>query len=341
MNNKKATVYTVANHAGVSIATVSRVLAGSRKVTPQTRERVMQAVEELNFEPNPSARRLAYKKTETIALVFPDISGPFYSTVIRGVEQEAGRHNHNVLIYGTHGKEGSGRYLRTLSSKVDGLIIMARSVDEDSLLSLERQGVPFVLLGHSNGQIQCSTIEVDNEAGAYQAAAHLLEHGHQRIGIITGPEDSPDNKGRLQGYRKALLQKGISIEHNMIVPGNFKYEEGQIAIRRLLEAVSPPTAVLAANDEMAMGALDAAVQLGLRVPEELAVIGFDDIQMAAATRPSLTTVHQPMQLLGEAAARLLFDRLQISNGQPRHDVLDTRLVVRRSCGCPIHRNSNI
>jgi len=340
MNKRKATVYTVAEHAGVSIATVSRTLAGSRKVSPATRQRVMQSIEDLNFEPNPSARRLAYMKTETVALVFPDISGPFYSTVIRGVEQEAGRHNHNVLIYGTHGKESSGRYLRTLSSKVDGFIIMARSVDEDSLWSLERQDVPFVLLGHSNGQLQCSTISVDNDAGAYKAAAHLLGHGHQRIAIITGPENSPDNKGRLQGYKKALLDAGIPLQQNMVVPGNFKYEGGQIAIHKLLECNPRPTAILAANDEMAIGAIDAAQQRSIRIPEELAVIGFDDIQMSGLTHPSLTTVRQPMQLLGEAAVTLLFDRLQNFNGQPRHEVLDTKLVIRQSCGCPIHSDPN-
>ena len=340
MNKKKATVYTVAQHAGVSIATVSRTLAGNRKVSPGTRQRVMQAIEDLNFEPNPSARRLAYMKTETIALVFPDISGPFYSTVIRGVEQESGRHDHNVLIYGTHGKQSSGRYLRTLSSKVDGLIIMARSIDEDSLWSLEKQGVPFVLLGHSNGQIPCSTISVNNEAGAYEAAAHLLEHGHQRIGIITGPENSPDNRGRLQGYEKALLDAAISLQQNMVLPGDFTYEGGQVAIHKLLDSNPRPTAVLAANDEMAIGAIHAAQQRGLRVPGDLAVIGFDDIQMSALTHPSLTTIHQPMQLLGEAAVTLLFDRLQASNGLTRHEVLDTKLVVRQSCGCPIRSNPN-
>jgi DNA-binding LacI/PurR family transcriptional regulator len=340
MNKKKATVYTVSKHAGVSIATVSRTLAGGHRVAPETRDRVMQAVEDLNFEPNPSARRLAYMKTETIALVFPDISGPFYSTVIRGVEHEAGRRDHNVLIYGTHGKEGSGRYLRTLSSKVDGLIIMARSVDEDSLWSLEKQGVPFVLLGHSNGQLECSTIAVDNEAGAYNAAAHLLEHGHHRIGILTGPENSPDNKGRLQGYKRALLDAGISLQQNMVVSGNFEYEGGQSAIHKLLEGNSLPTAILAANDEMAIGAIDAAQRRSLRVPEDLAVIGFDDIQMTALTGPSLTTVRQPMQLLGEAAVTLLFDQLQNSNGLPRHEMLDTKLVIRRSCGCPTPSNPN-
>ena len=260
--------------------------------------------------------------------------------MIRGVEQQAGRYDHNVLIYGTHGKEGSGRYLRTLSSKVDGLIIMARSIDEESLRSLEKQGVPFVLLSHSNGQIQCSTISVDNEAGAYKAAAHLLGHGHQRIGIITGPENSPDNRARLQGYQKALHDAGISLQPNLIIPGNFKYEGGQIAIHKLLENNPRPTAVLVANDEMAIGAMDAAQQRSLRVPEDLAVIGFDDIQMSALTHPSLTTVRQPMQLLGEAAVTLLFDRLQNSNGQPHHEVLDTSLVIRQSCGCPIPSSSN-
>lgn len=300
----------------------------------------MQAIEDLSFEPNPSARRLAYMKTETIALVFPDISGPFYSTVIRGVEQEAGRHDYNVLIYGTHGKESSGRYLRTLSSKVDGLIIMARSIDEESLVSLERQGVPFVLLGHFNGQIPCSTISVNNEAGAYEAAAHLLEHGHQRIGIITGPENSPDNRGRLQGYEKALLTAGISSQQNMVVPGDFTYEGGQVAIHKLLDSNPRPTAVLAANDEMAIGAIHAAQQRGLRIPADLAVIGFDDIQMSALIHPSLTTIRQPMQLLGEAAVTLLFDRLQTPNGLTRHEVLDTKLVVRQSCGCPIRSTPN-
>jgi DNA-binding LacI/PurR family transcriptional regulator len=168
----------------------------------------------------------------------------------------------------------------------------------------------------------------------------LLGHGHQRIAIITGPENSPDNKGRLQGYKKALLDAGISLQQNMVVPGNFTYEGGQIAIQQLLECDPRPTAVLAANDEMAIGAIDAAQKRNLRIPEDLAVIGFDDIQMSALTHPSLTTVRQPMQLLGEAAVTLLFHQLQSSNGQPHHEVLDTKLVIRRSCGCPIPSNSN-
>lgn len=335
MPRKKATVYTVAKHAGVSIATVSRTLAGSPKVSPETRRRVLRSVEVLNFEPNPSARRLAQKRTDTIALVFPDIAGPYYSTVIRGVEQEAGRHDNNVLIYGTHGKESSGRFLRMLTSKVDSLIIMARSIDNDCLWSLHKQGVPFVLLSRPNGYIQCDTVAVDNQAGAYGAAAHLLGHSHQRIGIISGPADSPDSKERLQGYQKSVSEAGFPIPPELIISGNFQYEGGRIAMLQLLEVSPSITAVLAANDEMAMGAIDMAQQKGLLIPEELAVIGFDDIQIAALARPSITTVRQPMQLLGETAVAILFDRLQNPEAPFRHEVLETRLVVRRSCGCQI------
>jgi len=338
MKKKKETVYTVAKQAGVSIATVSRTLAGSPKVKPATRDRVLKVIEELNFQPDPSARRLAHQKTETIALVFPDISGPYYSSVIRGVEQAAGRYNYNVLIYGTHGKESSGRYLSTLTSKVDGLIILARSVDSESLKLLQREGAPFVLLCQPNVSIQCSTVAVDNEAGAFKAVSHLIRHGHRQIGIITGPDNSPDNSERLKGFQKGLLEAGLSVPQEWIASGNFQYEGGRVAMSHLLETTSTLTAVLAANDEMAMGAIDVALGKGLRVPEDLAVIGFDDIQMASLTRPSLTTVRQPMQLLGETAVKLLFDRFKNPGAPFRHELLETRLIVRQSCGCPVTSN---
>ncbi len=309
-------------------------MAGSPNVAPETRQKVMLAVEALHFEPNPSARRLACQKTDTIALVFPDISGPFYSTVIRGVEQEAGRYNNNVLIYGTHGKESSGRFLRKLTSKVDGLIIMARSVDDETLWSLHNQGVPSVLLSRPSNAILCDTIVVDNRAGAYEAAAHLIAHGHQRIAIISGPANSPDNMERMQGYQTALQDAKLAQLKELTISGRFQYEGGRIAAIQLLEAASPPTAILAANDEMAVGAIDAAQQKGRLIPQDLAVIGFDDIQVAALVHPTLTTVHQPMQLLGEIAVRLLFDRLQNPDAPFRHERLATSLMIRQSCGCP-------
>jgi LacI family transcriptional regulator len=333
MARKNATVYTVARLAGVSIATVSRTLAGSSKVAPETRQRVLQAIETLGFVPDPSARRLASQRTDTIALVFPDISGPYYSSVIRGVEHAAGCYDHNVLIYGTHGKESSGRFLRDLTSKVDGLVILARSMEDSFLAWLATQGIPFILLSRAYSQSPSDTISVDNEGGAYQAARHLIGHGHQRLAILSGPPNSPDNRERLSGYERALAKAGLSIPPEWVIDGHFQYEGGRAALEQLLAQPSPPTAVLAANDEMAMGAISAAQRYGRRVPEDLAVVGFDDIQIAEMVCPALTTVHQPMEQLGEQAVELLFERLKTPDAPWRQEILSTHLLVRRSCGC--------
>jgi LacI family transcriptional regulator len=295
----------------------------------------MQVIEDLNFQPDPAARRLAHKKTETIALVFPDISGPYYSSVIRGVEQEAGNFNYNVLIYGTHGKEGSGRFLRSLISKVDGMIIMARSIGDEHLVSMLRDGLPFALLSRPVEAISCDTVTVDNQGGAASAAAHLIGHGHRRIALIPGPEDSPASQERMLGYRKAMRDANLSLPDDLIYFGNFRSESGYAAMEQILTADPRPSAVLAANDEMALGAMDFAREQGLQIPGDLAIIGFDDIQVAALVRPALTTVRQPIEQLGKRAFQLLSDRLKDSDQIPcRNEILPTRLIVRQTCGCP-------
>jgi DNA-binding LacI/PurR family transcriptional regulator len=336
MDKKKATVYTVAEHASVSIATVSRTLAGNPKVAPETRQRVLQAIEDLNFEPNPSARRLAYQKTDTIALVFPDISGPYYSAVIRGVEREAGNYDYNVLIYGTHGKEDGGHFFRSLISKVDGMIIMARSIGEERLVSLHRQGLPLALLSRPVESITCDTVAVDNQGGAANAAAHLISHGHRRIALISGPQDSPASQERMLGYRKAIRDAGLSLPTDLVSYGNFQSESGYAAMGQILSTVPRPSAVLAANDEMALGAMEFAREQGFQIPDDMAIIGFDDIQVAALLRPALTTVRQPMERLGERAFQLLNARLN-GNGTDayQNEILPTRLIVRHTCGCPV------
>ncbi len=330
---KNATVYTVAERAGVSIATVSRTLAGSPKVASLTRQRVLQVVDELNYVPHPAARRLAHQRTDTIALVFPDISGPYYSSVIRGVEQATGVHDYNVLIYGTRDKARSDQFLRGLTSKIDGLIFLARSIEEDYLAWLQKQDIPFVLIGPSAPLAPSDSVSVDNLHGAYQAARHLLWHGHRRIAIITGPSNSPDCRQRLDGYKRALREAGLSLPPEWIITGNFQYEGGRTAMVQLCQQDSPPTAVLAANDEMAMGAISAARQYRLRLPEDMAIIGFDDIQVAGMIDPPLTTVLQPMQRLGEKAVELLFQRIRTQGAPWQNEILPTHLVVRRSCGC--------
>ena len=327
------TVYTVAKKAGVSVATVSRVLNNSPKVKEKTRARVLKIADELNYQPNASARGLALKRTDIIALIFPDISGPFYSEVIRGVESETGRHNYNVLIYGTHGKDSSARFLRDLSAKVDGLILMARSVEDKYALELRRRRVPFVLLDREIENIEADCILVNNSEGAYTAMQHLLEHEYRRIAFVGGPPDSPDSKARFEGYRQALQEHGIACQTELIEHGDFQQLSGYQAMLRLLEQPTQPTAVFAANDEMAIGAMDATHHQGLRIPEDIAFVGFDDIQVASFARPPLTTVRQPMRELGALAAKSLLRRIRAPKSKAETIQLSTEFIIRRSCGC--------
>ncbi len=334
VKKKNPTIYNVADRAQVSIATVSRVLSNSQKVRPETREKVLRTIQEMEYHPNQAARKLAYQTTGTIGLIFPDISGPYYSMVISGVDQEADRHEHSLLIYGTRGKPTAhDRFLPMLSSKVDGFIIMTRTVDEGQLLNLHRQGIQFVLLGQRYDSFDCDSVMLDNRAGAYQAVLHLLGHGHRRIAFIGGPEDSHAHQERFDGYQAALRHAGLNLEPELVVKGNFLYEGGRMAAQQLLSLANPPTAVFSGNDEMAIGVIDVAKQMNVPVPEKLAVVGFDDIQMALYTQPSLTTIRQPMKRLGEVATQLLLYRLKEREAPIRHEVFSGELIVRRSCGC--------
>lgn len=328
------TIYTVAQKAGVSIATVSRVLSNSNKVRPETRDKILSTMEELGYQPNIAARKLAYQSIDTIALIFPDISGPYYSMVINGVDQEASRHDYNLLIYGTHTKTASTRrFLQILASKVDGFIVMTRTLEERHLHQLHRQGIPFILLGHQHESIECDSVMVDNRAGAYNAVLHLVGHGHRRIAYIGGPEDSSATRERYEGYKAAMEKAGLSIDDNLVTSGRFVYEGGRIAAEKLFSLAERPTAIFAANDEMAAGVLDVAHDMGIKVPGQLAVIGFDDIQTSAYTHPPLTTIRQPMKRLGEVAAELLLYRLNDPDAPIRHEVFSSQLVIRQSCGC--------
>jgi len=217
-----STVYTVAEKAGVSIATVSRVINNSAKVHPRTRDKVMKVIEELDYHPNLSAQGLALNITEIIALIFPDISGPFYSEVLRGVEKEASQHDYNLLIYGTHGKESNPRFLRRLPGRVDGMILMTRSVDDQYIFDLSRKGIPFVLLDRETDGVIADCILSNNVDAAVQATEHLIQHGHQRIAFISGPIDSPDSNARFTGYQQALEKHGLLVLHSLVERGDFR-----------------------------------------------------------------------------------------------------------------------
>jgi len=329
----RPTIYTVAEKAGVSIATVSRVLNNSPKVKEETRAKVLRVMEELGYQPSASARGLALNKTEIIALIFPDISGPFYSEVIRGVESEVSQHNYNLLIYGTYGKASSARFLRLLPTRVDGLILMTRSVEDEYIFYLHQRHIPFVLLDREIDEIEADCILTNNVDGAYKAVEHLLQHGYQQVAFISGPADSPDSNARFEGYRQALQNHGLPLRPQLVEQGDFLQPGGHQAMSRLLDQANLPLAVFVANDEMAIGAIEAVRGRGLSVPDDVAIIGFDDIQMAPYVQPPLTTVRQPIREFGVLAVQMLLRRINDPEAEAETIVLPTQLVIRRSCGC--------
>lgn len=331
----RPTIRTVAAKAGVSIATVSRFLNGSAHINAETEARVRKAIDDLSYLPNASARSLATNTTRTIALIFPKLSGPFFSELIRGAETEASAAGYHLLIYSVGGSTAGDedQTLGLLTTKVDGLILASRGVQQNDVRDLQRQGMSIVLLGEEPGEITGDSIRPDNTGGAMQIVTHLLEHGYRRIAFIQGPETQTHAQERLHGYRNALYAHGLPCAPELILPGAFDERSGYTAMQQLLQQHPRPEAVFAANDQMAIGAMAAIYESGLRIPEDVALVGFDDIEPARYLRPPLTTVHQDMVGQGQLAVRMLLARVQGSETPPETRVIPTELVIRRSCGC--------
>jgi LacI family transcriptional regulator len=328
----RATIYTVAERAGVSIATVSRVLNNSPKISAETRAKVLLAMQELDYRPSASARGLARNATETIALLFPEVSGPFFSEIIRGIETEARRHHYHLLIYGLHGAGQQDQLLPFLSSKVDGMIVGSHC-EAAYVQRLHEQQVPFVLLNQQIEDIVADSIQTSSFEGAYDAVNHLVGHGYTPIAFIAGPPSSTQSRVRLEAYRQVLADRGWPQDSRWIADGDYSESGGERAMGALLSGQQPPRAVFAANDETAIGAIDAARTLGLSVPDDVAIAGFDDLPVAAYIHPALTTVRRSVRESGELAVQLLVRRIETPDAPVEHIVLPTELVVRRSCGC--------
>lgn len=323
-------IYAVADLAGVSIATVSRVQRDRGVVAPATRDRVLRAIEELGYRPNGAGRALAEQRTHAIGIVFPDLSGPYYSEVIGGCEERVVAEGRSLLILATHGRERAADLVFDLAGRVDGLMIMGRTVPDEVVRELDRDGVPLVLLARS-GFGAIPSVRSENVAAAAAMTAHLLSCRHESIAFLGDPASSPDAAERWQGFLDAHASAGRAAPRGP-VPAHFDEGDGHAAAARLFAEASPPSALMCANDEIALGALAAAQELGLRVPADVAVTGWDDIQVARYVTPALTTVRQPMWRLGARAAELLFNRIH-SGAAPAGEVLPTELVVRASCGC--------
>ena len=332
------TIRDVAKKAGVSVATVSRVLNNSPSVTDETRSRIRAIAERLHYVPNASARGLSTRRSDIIGLLLPAVNGDFFSEVIRGADQAAQQRGFHFLVSSHHNDPAEIQAeLQAISGRVDGLLLMSPNQDVHTLRKSILPGkLPVVLLNCSPGDEPVDALTVDNRAGAFEIVQHLIGHGHRKIAMIKGLAQNIDSRERLEGYRQALKKNGCEKSSALELDGSFDESSGYDAVPAILNMRPRPTAVFAANDAMALGALSALLDAGVNVPGEIAIVGFDDTPVARYLTPSLTTVHVSISDLGTLAMNRIID---IVRGGKRikhqHIVLPTETIIRHSCGCQI------
>ncbi len=330
------TIKDVARRAGVSVATVSRVMNKSGPVSPEASQRIHEAAAALHYVPHGGARSLITSKTSTIGVLLPDLYGGFFSEMIRGIDQTAQQHGYHLLLSGSHNRKSEMEAaMRAMRGRTDGLIAMSPHFDAATLVENLPPSLPVILLSCEARDDEYQVIAIDNTGGAEAMVRHLLDLGHRRIAMVMGEKGHFDTGERLQGYRSALLEAGIEPDRDYEAQGDFSEASGHRAVQELLALPEPPTAIFCANDSMAIGGLCAVHDAGLRVPDDVTVVGFDDIPLAHYMSPPLSSVHVPVFEMGARAVTRLIAALK---GEPvserRHERLPTHLVVRSSCTPP-------
>jgi LacI family transcriptional regulator len=309
------------------------VINNDPHVKDDTRVRVQQAIEELGYVVNRQARSLAGGKSNTIGALVPDLGTSYIGEIMRGIDAELGLNGYDLMLYTTHrtpAKEAN--YVANLAEGVvDGLLLVLPRNPADFVGTLTSRQFPFVLIDHQGTGKKCPAVGATNWQGAYHATEYLIGLGHRRIGFITGSMDLGAAMDRLEGYKSALRTHHIQYEPVLVYEGDFYQPEGYNGALKLLDSPAPPTAIFASNDVMAMGAMDAARSRGLRIPEDISIIGFDDIPQAEFVRPALTTVRQPLEQMGRVAAQMLLDILKEPAKECNRIELPTKLVLRSSC----------
>ena len=326
----------IAKLSGVSRSTVSRVINNDPNVSIATREKVMQVVKRVNYTPNAAARGLAAGRTHVLGLVIPMgvaalFTDPYFPILIQGVSSACNAREYSVILWLAE-PEFERRMIRQImySGLADGVIVSSMLMNDSLVHALSESDLPFILVGRHPTDTRISYVDADNIGGAREAVTYLLRLGRARIATITGPRNMIAGADRLTGYSAALRDRGVATEPSLIAEGDFTEGGGYRAMQQLI--AQRPDAVFAASDIMAIGALRALREAGLRVPEDVAVVGFDDVPQSARAEPPLTTVRQPVNRLGGMTVETLIDLIEHPGSGPRRIVLPTELVVRASCG---------
>jgi LacI family transcriptional regulator len=332
-----STIRDVARRAGVSVTTAHRGINGKGELSDATRERVLAAARDLNYVPSATARALVFGRTQTIGMVVTDNASPVYAGIVRGVEEVVNRVGFGLLLCNSADDQ-----IRALScvdllraKQVDGVLLTPVQTSREDVDALREAGIPYVLLLRHFSDPVDPAVLVDNETAGYVATRHLLDLGHRRIGHVAGPEHVSSARERLAGYRRALGEVGAAFEPEIVAHGAYTIEGGYRATSALLDRTERPTALFAANDLQAVGVMKATGERGLAIPNDLALVGGDDIELAGFLATPLTTFHQPALEIGRRGAAMLLARLQDGDIEPRQDVLTPELIVRASSGGPV------
>ena len=348
LKKKQVTLSDIAERSGVATMTVSRVVNSSGYVSEDTRQRVLAAVNDMNYRRNGLARNLKRQRTETVGLVLGDLSNPYSTEIANAVRESLSFQGYNLFIcISEHSaKEDIAAFESLVDHNVDGIIVVTRSNKEgdERLTSIANSNLPVVVVGRDFRHNQVDYISADNLTGGFDATQHLIDLGHKRIAFLGAGYESRSSLKRLRGYLNALTSHGIEIDERLItgrrksasdVPGYSTEKMGYEGMKRLLSVPNRPTAVFARNDFTAVGAMSAIKEAGLSIPQDMAIVGFDDTPLAVHTMPALTTVRQPMRLLGQLAAEMLLRRIGDDEIQKRNErILNCELIIRESTVAP-------
>lgn len=329
-----ATINDVARKAGVSITTVSHVINETRFVSDELRQKVNNAIAEVGYTPNQLARGLRSGVTATLGLMIPDNSNPYFAEIAKIIEEIGFEHGYSVILCNSAGDVNQeNAYIDTLlSHMIDGIIFIAVNSKLENLLKIKERGIPFVLVDRDIPEYDGDVVLVNNEIGGYIATKHLLDLGHKKIACICGPSDVTPSADRVKGYIRALTEAGIPIKDQYIVAGDFEYQSGETAMEKLCSLTDIPTAIFVCNDMMAIGVLKRARSLNIHIPEDISIVGFDNIHFASAISPALTTISQPIQDLSKQAMNILINKIQKGNEvlSGSRIILNPELVIRES-----------